>query len=118
MKLTVLSSADGITRVQSAGEITLADFEGQGDPLAGLLGCDWHHGTVMLSLADSAFIDSAGVGWLVRCHQQCLEGGGRFVVHSIPPMVNHVFRLMQLGTVLHLADDEAAALRLALAAHS
>jgi anti-anti-sigma factor len=116
MKLTVLSSDSGITRVQSEGEITLLDVQTGANPLERLLGAGCFAGKVLLSLQQCEFIDSAGVGWLVMCHKHFRDAGGRFVVHSLTPMVNHVFRLLQVASVIHVADDEAGGLRLAAGA--
>ncbi len=112
MKLTVLASEDGITRVHSAEDVTIVDVQGA-NPLEQLLGPDGFKRKVLLSLAASPFIDSAGVGWLIMTHKKFKDAGGMLVVHSLSPMVNHVFRLLQVGTVLPVADDEAKALQLA-----
>jgi anti-anti-sigma regulatory factor len=115
MKLNVLPSEDGITRVRSEGDITLLEVQGCPNPLGATLGPDCFRRTVLLSLEQSGFVDSAGVGWLVVAHQKFTEAGGLLVVHSLPPLVNHTFRLLQVGSILHLAEDEAAALRVARA---
>src|SRR5262249_38521624 len=109
MKLTVLNSETDVTRVESADDITIVDFQGKGDPLEQLLGPGAYRGKVLLSLARSCYVDSAGVGWLIMCHKRFTEAGGRLVIHSIPPMVCHGFRLLELETVLNLASDEATA---------
>jgi anti-anti-sigma factor len=118
MKLTVLSSEGGVTRVQSEGEITLLDVQSGTNPLEKLLGPGGFAGKVVLSLDQSEFIDSAGVGWLVMTHKRFRDAGGQLVVHSPTPMVQHVFQLLQVATVIPVADDEAAALRLARGATS
>jgi anti-anti-sigma factor len=113
MKLHVLPSDDGIVRLRSEGDITLFEVQGCANPLEGVLGPDGFRRKVLLSLEQSCFIDSAGVGWLIVAHKKFSDAGGLLVVHSLPPLVNHTFRLLQVASFLHVADDETAALRLA-----
>ena len=113
MKLNLLPSEDGITRLASEGDITLFEVQGCANPLQSALGPDGFRRRVLLSLEQSCFIDSAGVCWLILAHKKFTEAGGLLVVHSLPPMVNHSFRLLQVGAILHLADNEAAALQIA-----
>jgi len=113
MKLNLLPSEDGITRLASEGDITLYEVQGCVNPLQSALGPDGFRHKVLLSLAQSCFIDSAGVGWLILAHKKFSEAGGLLVVHSLPPLVNHSFRVLQVGSILHLADNEAAALKIA-----
>jgi anti-anti-sigma factor len=114
MKLTVLSSDAELTHVQCVEDVTLLDFTAGKEPLELLLGNDAYTRRVLLNLEQTSFIDSAGVGWLVRCHKHFQQGGGKLVLHSIPPMVNHVFQLLKLGSILHITEDEATAKTLAL----
>ena len=79
------------------------------NPLEQALGRECYARKVVLSLQKSWYIDSAGVGWLVMCHKRFRDAGGCLVLHSIPPMVNHVFHLLGLTDVLNMADDEAGA---------
>ena len=60
-------------------------------------------------LAGVDYIDSSGVSWLLVLHSRLQGGGGRLVVHSATPRVRTTFDLLNLGTVLHLARDEAEA---------
>ena len=115
MKLTVLPSEDGVTRVRTEGDITLYEVQGCPNPLPDVLGPDCFRGKVLLSLEQSCFIDSAGVGWLVLAHKKFSEAGGLLVVHSLPPMVHHTFELLQIPTILHVAADEQSALRVVCA---
>ncbi len=116
MKLDVLPSEDGITRVRTEGDITLLEVQGCPNPLGAALGPDCFRRKLLLSLERSCFVDSAGVGWLIVTHKKFTEAGGLLVVHSLPPLVNHTFRLLQVGSILHVAEDEAGALRVARAA--
>src|SRR5215469_15868804 len=115
MKLAVESSDDAVTHVACLDDVTLYDLRAGEDPLEQVLGKDCYGRKVVLSLQKSSFIDSAGIGWLVMCHKRFREAGGCLVLHSIPPMVDHVFRLLGLVDVLNMACDESHAEALALA---
>ncbi len=113
MKLTTISSKDGIVLVQCEGEITQADFLDNGNAFTKLLGPECFGSKVLVNMDRATFIDSAGIGWLVISHKQFKETGGMLVVYSVPPMIDHVFRLLHMPTVLHLAANETQALALA-----
>ena len=55
------------------------------------------------------FIDSSGIGWLMVSHKRFLGAGGRLVLHSVPPMIAQVLRLLNLHTILAIEPDLAAA---------
>jgi len=110
MKLTLISCDAGLSRLMCEGEITQNELWQQDSPLEELLGAKGYAGKVMLSLASTTYIDSAGVGWLITNHRKFKQYDGKLVLHSIPPMVNHIFQLLQMHRLLHLAKDEAAAL--------
>jgi hypothetical protein len=81
------------------------DLNGVGD----LLGEQGYSGLTLLSLADTEFIDSSGLSWLLECHQKFSDAGGRLVIHSVPPSVMDTLMMMRLELVLNVAEDEAAA---------
>lgn len=109
MKLTVASSEAGVTCVDCEGDITQSDLWEEANPLEKLLGADAYAGKVLVNLARAIYIDSAGVGFFIGCHEKFTKAGGMLVLYSIPPMVNHIFQLLQMHTVLHLAKEEADA---------
>jgi anti-anti-sigma factor len=113
MKLHLVASQPGLVRLEATDEITLLDFQGPANPLDAYLGPAGYTGTVLLSLAGSYYIDSSGIGWLIQCHAAFQKAGGQLIVHSIAPMVNHCFRVLGIHGLLHVAQDEAAALKLA-----
>jgi anti-anti-sigma factor len=113
MKLSVVATDNDCTRIQNQGDITQMDFRAGTDLMRNLLGPDCYARKVLFNLEQTPYIDSAGVGWLVMCHKHFKEGGGRLVIHSIPPMVTQILRLLRMPDLLHLALDEAAALTLA-----
>jgi anti-anti-sigma factor len=117
MKLTVLAAEPGLTRLESAEDITTVDFQSGTNPLDAVLSAEAYAGTALLSLARSSYIDSSGVGWLIQSHARFHKAGGRLVLHSIPPMVNHCFRVLGMYQVLNIADTESSAMKLAGVRH-
>jgi anti-anti-sigma factor len=96
MQLTWLSDDGEVIRLRCEGKITLTDFRAGQDPLQALLGMGCFARKVLISLEQTEYIDSSGVGWLVVHHKRFLQAGGRLVLHSIPPRVNQVFQLLRL----------------------
>src|SRR2546421_12238865 len=96
MKLTLLSSTAGVTRLQCAGEITQNDLWECDNPLEQFLGPSGFAGKVLVNLERTNYIDSAGVSWFLGCHKQFRESGGKLVLHSIPPMVNQILQLLRM----------------------
>jgi anti-anti-sigma factor len=111
MKLTLLSfEKEGYIRLAAEGNITSADFSADGrNPLEAVLGPNWPKLRVMLDLGRTTYVDSSAIGWLINCHKEFKNGGGKIVVHSIPPKVEQVFTLLKIGKVVPLARDEASA---------
>jgi anti-anti-sigma factor len=115
MQLKMVSDDGKLVRVRCEGRITLVDVAGDSDPLADLLAGHGGFGRkVLLDLERATFLDSSGIGWLLVCHKRFVQGGGRFVVHSTPPLVLNVVNLIRLPLVVSFAPDEPAAEELAL----
>ena len=112
MEVTLVAQEGGVARLRAAGEITHTTLAESPEPIGKLLGNDGFAQTVLLSLAEVSFMDSSGVGWLLGCRRRFREGGGQFVLHSIPPNLLEILRVMRLEQVLRLAPDENAALAL------
>jgi anti-anti-sigma factor len=104
----------GILRIQTEGEIRLGDQLRTQDPMLSLLGSDWQEKKVLVSLEKSSYIDSSGVAWLVKTHKLCRSAGGILVIHSIPPSIMSILKLLRMEQVLNLVEDEEAARTLAL----
>lgn len=109
MQLTLISEEEALARLECEGQITQNDFDPGDDPMASVLGSHGFSRQVLLNLEKTSYIDSSGISWLVVCHKKFLQGGGRLVLHTIPPMVNHVIQLLRLHSIMHIAADEASA---------
>ena len=113
MELTLLSSEAGILQIQCQGDFSVDHPGNLHNPLDKFLGPSGYGGIVLISMAKTDYINSAGVGWLIECHKRFREAGGKLILHSIPPLIRNIFQLLQMHRVLNLAPDEAAALALA-----
>ncbi|HEX4129421.1 MAG TPA: STAS domain-containing protein [Pirellulales bacterium] len=114
----VLASDDGdVLRVKTVGRITPETARGtespkaDHEPLAHLLGPQVYGRRVLVNLAESDYVSSSGVGWLLACHKRCREAGGKLVLYALPRTVQNVLKVLKLDSVLHVADDEAEARR-------
>jgi anti-anti-sigma factor len=110
MQVNLLSAEGGITRLECAGEITQTALWNNPNPFEEKLGEKGFAGKVVVSLLKTDYIDSAGVGLFISCQRKSKEAGGMLVLHSIPPLVKHIFQFLKMDQVLHLAKDEDAAL--------
>ena len=63
-----------------------------------------------LNLAGVSFLDSSGIGSVVRTLLTLKERGGEFRVFGASKQVAQVLRMVRLDKVLGLAEDETAAL--------
>ena len=95
-------------RLRTDGPLSLDDVESFDE----LLDCGVCAGRVALSLADLKSVESRRISWLAALHQRFCEEGGKLVVHSVSPLLVEAFGFLRLDRVLHVAEDEAAALRL------
>jgi anti-anti-sigma regulatory factor len=68
---------------------------------------------ILLDASDCDRLDSAGVSWLIRLHRRTSEAGGRLILHSTPPVIAKTLKLLNMQKVLALAEDLAAARRMA-----
>jgi anti-anti-sigma factor len=112
MEMRVLSDDGDVLRVEVIGRIEQGDLATQPEPMGELLGPRGYLRNVLVSLAQTQFIDSSGLSWLVVCHKRFCQAGGRLVFHSVQPVISQLFKLMRLDLALYAAKDEAAALEL------
>ena len=110
MELKMLADDGDVLRLEVVGRIIQNEMTLTLKVMDDLLGTRGYNRKVLLSLAETRFIDSSGLSWLVVCHKRFCQSGGRLVLHSIAPTVMQLFELMRLDLALHVAPDEAAAL--------
>jgi len=118
MRLEVLSADGPVKSVNASGRITQSAFMSEDEPLAVRFGDGIYGERLVLSLEGADYLDSRGVGWLLKCHRRFRQAGGVIVVHSIPTIIFDVLKLLHMDEVLHLSPDEQCAREKALAGHA
>lgn len=102
---------DGIAALACDEQLDGLAMTAEGDaPLRKVLGEGCYKKRVALDLGQTAYIDSAAIGWLLSSHKAFKDAGGRLVLHSIQPGVQRVIDMMRINKVLELADDQDQAL--------
>jgi anti-anti-sigma factor len=114
MKINRLSDDGVLIRLESDGEIRLSDMGPDGNPIEAALGREGFGKKVLLDLQRTPYIDSSGVALLIRCHKKCQDAGGQLIMHSIPPSIMQILKLLHMERHLFLVDDEPSAQALAL----
>ena len=107
--LKVLADGNGLLQLQLDEESLRPDIAVGHDPMAVLLGERGYGQPALLSLAETRFISSSGLGLLLIWHKRFRQAGGKLVLHSITTPVMETLRILRLEMVLNVAADTAAA---------
>ena len=104
--------------VRKAGDVTVVDLSGAlrlggpevafGEAVGNLI----QTGVVALAvnLSGVTFLDSSGIGSIVRCHKAMKERGCVLCFFAPPKMVKQTLKMVSLDKVINLHDDESSAL--------
>jgi anti-sigma B factor antagonist len=84
------------------GNVVLRDMVGE---LA-----DKGHKTIVLNLADVHYVDSSGLGELVKAHTTVRNKGGVLKLASVNKRVHDLLQITHLSAVFDIHKDEASAL--------
>ena len=101
---------DGVTIVDLSGRITL----GEGsvvlrDTVRDLIGKG--NKKILLNLGDVNYIDSSGIGELVRAFTTVRNQGGELKLLNLTKKVHDLLQITKLYTVFDVKDDETAAVK-------
>jgi anti-anti-sigma factor len=64
----------------------------------------------VVNLRDLTFIDSVGIGEIVRSYTHLARHGGMLKLCDVGPRVREVLEVTHLDSIIRMFDDEAAAL--------
>ena len=113
-------------KIRQAGDVTILDLAGRisvGEALAfgpgsgTVLGdvirelANKGHRKILLNLRDVKYIDSSGMGDVVRSFTSLRRQGGDLKLFGPTPPVLEVLRITNLHKVLEIKDDEASAVQ-------
>ena len=107
--MTITERGVGDVRVLDiTGPITLAeDTERLGDKVRSLLQQGFKK--IVLNLGGVAYVDSAGLGELVRAHSTASRQGGRVKLIGMTKKINDLLIITKLATVFDLYESEPQA---------
>jgi anti-sigma B factor antagonist len=64
---------------------------------------------IILSLESLPYLDSGGLGEVVRAYTACARHDGSLVIAHVHPRIRHLFEITKLTDVVVSYDDEASA---------
>lgn len=67
------------------------------------------HRKVLLNLADVPYVDSAGLGELVRCHTRMVKTGGNIKLLNLTSRMQDLLQITKLVTVFETFESEDSA---------
>jgi anti-sigma B factor antagonist len=112
------SVADVEIKLRKVKSVTILDLEGAllvGDPERDLrdrmneaVGAGARR--VAVNLADVPYMDSSGIGALIRISNSVRQAGGRCQFYAATKKVRQLLKMVRLDTVLDLFEDEDSAL--------
>jgi anti-anti-sigma factor len=109
LHLRVTAMADNCVQVECAGNVDAAALPAGSDLLARLLGADIYSRRVLLDFEKVEILDTGGITWLIESQKRFEQGGGRLVVHSLPPLACQVIKLLHVDRLVNIQPDLAAA---------
>lgn len=100
--------ADGVSLVDVTGRLTSFESRAFREMIQGLL--KQGQTNMVLNLSGLEYLDSSGVGELVRNYMSVVKKGGAMKVVGLAPKVEEILKVTQLYQVFPEFPDEASAL--------
>lgn len=100
--------ADGVSLVELAGRFTSFEAKAFREMIHGLV--KQGHTNIVLNLSALDYLDSSGIGELVRNYMTVVKKGGAMKVVGLAPKVEEILKVTQLYQVFPEFPDEASAL--------
>jgi len=100
--------AQSVSLVEVTGRLTSFEAKAFRDMILGLL--KQGHTDIVLNLTALEYLDSSGIGELVRNYMSVVKKGGTMKVVGLAPRVEEILKITQLYQVFPEFPDEASAL--------
>jgi len=107
-KVTIRQS-EQVSFIEVSGRLTSFESAAFRDAILGLLAKG--HKDLILNLTGLEYLDSSGVGELVRNYMSVIKKGGSMKVVGLAPRVEEILKVTKLYQVFPEFPDEASALR-------
>jgi anti-sigma B factor antagonist len=101
--------ADGVSLVEVTGRLTSFETKAFREMIFDLL--KQGHTNIVLNLTALDYLDSSGIGELVRNYMSVVKKGGAMKVVGLAPKVEEVLKVTQLYQVFPEFPDEASAVQ-------
>lgn len=98
-----------VSLVDLSGNLTSFEAAGLRDSISGLLAKGRKN--IVLNASALTYLDSSGIGELVRNYMTVIKQGGDMKVVGLTSKVQEILKVTKLHQVLQEFDDEQAALR-------
>ncbi len=100
------------------GDISILDLQGR--LVADIENTFWKYASsevvdngarkLLINCAEVSLCDSFGIGEVIKIHNSMENIGGKMVLCNLNELMAKVFEITKVDTVLHIADDEKAAI--------
>lgn len=99
---------NNVSLVELSGRLTSFELGALRDAIRGLV--KQGNKNILLNLTKLEYLDSSGIGELVRNYLTVVKGGGTMKVVGLAPKVEEILKITQLYQVLQEFPDESTAL--------
>ncbi len=103
-----IRQSEKISLVDVKGRLTSFEAQAFRETIHGLL--NQGHKNIILNLTELEYLDSSGIGELVRNYLTVVKKGGAMKVVGLAPKVEEILKVTQLYQVFPEFPDEASAL--------
>lgn len=101
-------TSDGVTILQFHGKLTIEVTARVREKLQDLL--EAGRKNILLDLGDVSFMDSSGIGELVRSYHSIKREGGQIKLLNLTKKIQALLAITKLLTIFDCYDDEAKAI--------
>ena len=101
-------TSNGVTILDMSGKITIAESAQVRKAIADLV--EAGRNKILLNLGDVGFMDSSGIGELVRSYHTVRSGGGKVKLLNLTKKIEALLAITKLVTIFECFDDEADAI--------
>lgn len=110
MQVKKLSDNGDPVLLSICGRVSQRDVE-VNEPITEALGDNAFGRQIAIDMSEVESLDSSGVNWLLIAQKKVRESGGKLILHSLSPIARNVIKVLNLHTVLQLAETREEAVQ-------